>query len=377
MNNKLLSTVAGLALAVSASAQDVTRLETLGGSGSIARDINDLGQIVGESTLAGDAVAHATIWNAGVASDLGAVEPSGNSVAWAINNLGVAVGSSDLASGLRTATMFESRGLIDVGQAAGSVNGNSVAWDINDSGVVAGQATINPGFAKGFFWDPANGGTAAGTLYQGGANLSINNSGVSVGHSFFFGDPNTATIALPDGMGGYLVGEIGTPGLTLSVASAISNSGIVVGHTNGAGLGTNGDGGDWQAVIYEDDGRGGTNYIPLGRLPGLSVSEAVDVNDSGLVVGYAFDGTGSGLAPKAFAWNNGTMFDLNELLDSGSEFVNLLQATGVNEHGDIVGFGETTDGNIAGFVIQGFVPTPASGTTLVFAGFIAARRRRN
>jgi probable HAF family extracellular repeat protein len=377
MKIQFLIAVVGMALAASSSAQGVVRLETLGGTGSIARDINDLGQIVGESTLAGDTVSHATIWNSGVATDLNAVEPSGNSVAWAINNLGVAVGSSDLASGIRTATMFESRGLIDVGAAAGSVNGNSVAWDINDNGLVAGQATINPGFARGFFWDPSNGGVAAGTLYQGGANLSINNSGVSVGHSFFFGDPNTATISIPDGRGGYQVGEIGPSGLTFSIASAISNTGLVVGHTNGAGLGSSGDSGDWQAVMYEEDGRGGTNYIPLGRLPGLSISEANDVNDSGLVVGYAFDGTGSGLAPRAFAWNDGTMYDLNDFLDSRSEFVNLLQATGVNENGDIVGFGETLDGQLAGFVINGFVPSPATGSTLVFAGLLAARRRRN
>lgn len=379
MKKPALLTLAGAMVASSVAAQSVERLETLGGTGSIANDINDLGQIVGEATLPGDTVSHATIWNNGVASDLGAVDPARNSVAWAINNLGVAVGSSDLGMGMRTATMFESRGLTDVGAAAGSVNGSSVAWDINDNGVVAGQATINPGFAKGFFWDPSNGGVAAGTLFQGGANKSINNAGVSVGHSFFFGDPDTATISMPDGRGGYQVAEIGPSGLTFSIATAISETGIVVGHTNGAGLGTGpgGEGGDWQAVIYEDDGRGGTNYIPLGRLDGLGISEANDVNDDGLVVGFGFDGTGAGLAPRAFAWKDGVMYDLNDLLHDQSEFVNLIQATGVNTHGDIVGFGETTDGQVAGFVIRGFVPSPSTGTALAAFGLIASRRRRD
>ncbi|GAB5496244.1 MAG: hypothetical protein Phyf2KO_13240 [Phycisphaerales bacterium] len=378
MSKYVLLSLAGAAIATSLHAQSVERLQTLGGSGSIANDINDLGQIVGESTLPGDTVSHATIWDNGVPTDLSAVDPSRNSVAWAINNLGVAVGSSDLGQGLRTATMFESRGLIDVGAAAGSVNGSSVAWDINDSGRVAGQATINPGFAQGFFWDPSSGGVAAGTLYQGGANLSINNAGVSVGHSFFFGDPDTATISIPDDRGGYLVGEIGPSGLTFSIATAISESGIVVGHTNGAGLGTGtgGEGGDWQAVIYEEDGSGGTNYIPLGRLDGLGISEANDVNDDGLVVGFGFDGSGAGIAPRAFAWQDGTMYELNDLLDDRSGFVNLIQATGVNAHGDIVGFGETTEGNLAGFVIRGFVPAPSTGTALAAFGLIATRRRR-
>ena len=70
------------------------------------------------------------------------------------------------------------------------------------------------------------------------------------------------------------------------------------------------------------------------------------------------------------------MYDLNDLLDGRSEFVNLIQATGVNAHGDIVGFGETLSGDLAGFVITGFVPSPTTGTTIVFAGVIAARRRR-
>ncbi|RNC82261.1 MAG: hypothetical protein ED559_10910 [Phycisphaera sp.] len=378
MSKFVLLSLAGTALSSSVCAQSVEQLQTLGGSGSIANDINDLGQIVGESTLPGDVVSHATIWNNGVPTDLSAVDPSRNSVAWAVNNLGVAVGSSDLGQGLRTATMFEPRGLIDVGAAAGSVNGSSVAWDINDSGRVAGQAAINPGFAQGFFWDPSSGGVAAGTLYQGGANFSINNAGVSVGHSFFFGDPDTATISMPDDRGGYLVGELGPGGRSFSMAKAISESGTIVGHTNGAGLGSGpgGEGGDWQAVIYEDDGQGGTNYIPLGRLDGLGISEANDVNDDGLVVGYGFDGSGAGIAPRAFAWKDGTMYELNDLLDARSGFVNLIQATGVNAQGDIVGFGETTDGNIAGFVIRGFVPAPSTGTALAALGLIATRRRR-
>ncbi len=225
--------IALIALAGSAQAQTIEMLGSLGGSGSIARDINDLGQIVGESLLAGDAVAHATIWNNGIASDLGGLSAGDNSVAWAINNLGVAVGPNDLSTGERTAALFQGGSVTNLGATIGS-QGNSVAWDINDAGVVVGQAPINPGFAKGFVWDPTNGAQAAGTIpgYMGGAN--------------------------PD-----------------------------------------------------------------------------------------------------------------------SDFVNLTQATGVNAHGDIVGFGETRSGELAGFVIKGFVPAPGTGVLLAAAGLIASRRRRD
>lgn len=375
MKDRLFS-IAVIALAGMAQGQTIERLESLGGAGSIAYDINDLGQIVGESLLAGDVVTRATIWNNGVASDLGGLSAGDNSVAWAINNLGVAVGSNDLSNGERTAAHFQGGSVTNLGATIGS-QGNSVAWDINDSGVVVGQAPINPGFAKGFVWDPASGAQAVGTLpgYMGGANKAINNSGTIVGHSFFFGDPDVATLATPDGRGGYDAFAIGPAGFNVSFATAVSDSGIVVGHTNGAGLG--GPTGGWQAVIYEPDGRGGTNYTPLGFLDGLSISEATDVNDDGLVVGFGLDGDGLGILPRAFAWQNGVMTDLNDLLTPDSDFVNLTQATGVNAHGDIVGFGQTRSGELAGFVLKGFVPAPGTASVLALAGVLATRRRRD
>ena len=48
-------------------------LGTLGGSLSIANDINNAGQIVGTSLLAGDRISHAVIWRGTVATDLNTV----------------------------------------------------------------------------------------------------------------------------------------------------------------------------------------------------------------------------------------------------------------------------------------------------------------
>ena len=45
-------------------------LGTLGGSASTATDINNAGQIVGHSLLAGDVIGHAVIWLGAVATDL-------------------------------------------------------------------------------------------------------------------------------------------------------------------------------------------------------------------------------------------------------------------------------------------------------------------
>src|SRR5439155_155495 len=77
-----------------AAAFTVTDLGTLGGSFSVARGINDLGQVVGYSATAGGAT-HAFLWQSGTMIDLGTLNPAGgDSYASGINNLGEVVGTS-------------------------------------------------------------------------------------------------------------------------------------------------------------------------------------------------------------------------------------------------------------------------------------------
>jgi probable HAF family extracellular repeat protein len=368
-------TVAGaLVLVGTANAQlSIESLSSLGGTGSIAWDINDNGQVCGESLTAGDQFIRATLWQSnGSVSDLGGANGAVNSVAYAINSLGATVGYSEFASGLRTATLWNNtpRGVfnpvVDLG-AAMNAQGSSVAWDINDFGAVAGQASLGPGFAKGFLWDDAKGGRIAGwsSMYQGGANRGINNSGVLVGSAFFFGDPDDAFLSRPDDRGGYEDSDIQPEGYNLSMATDISNTDICVGFTS------HGVDEGWQAAIFL--GRGEVQL--LGTLAELESSEANAVNDAGMIVGYAWDSRDFELNPSAWAWVNGTMYDLNDFIE-GTGFVHLLQATGVNNHGDIVGFGLLEDGTTSGFVIRGFVPAPGSVLALVAGLGMAGRRRR-
>lgn len=360
------------ALAASAQAQSVEQLTGLGGTNARAYGINSHGQIVGQA----DSVAgteRAVIWENGVIRDLGSVFGDGTaSKANAINDAGQVVGWSMDTSFSTSATLWNSRGMTDLG-ADMRATGSSAAWAINESGQVAGQAPFGGPFSTGFFWDPTQGGSAAGTpsASQGGANLGLNDNGVMVGHSFFFGDPNHAAMSTPGkDPGSYDASTIGPDGRALSVARAINESGMIVGHTN------NGNG-PWQAAVFTPGER--DSFYSLGTLEaaGLDTSEALALNDHGLVVGYAWDSLAQGFDPHAWAWDGREMFDLNGLLRSGSEFEVLLQATGVNNNGDIVGFGRLHNGDVRSFVISGYVPTPGAALTLIGGLAFAGRRRRN
>ncbi len=77
-----------------------TDLGTLGGPVSLARSINEAGQIVGHSTTTADgtlglAGTHAYLWDEGEMTDLGTLPGSQISYAWDINKDGVVAGSAE------------------------------------------------------------------------------------------------------------------------------------------------------------------------------------------------------------------------------------------------------------------------------------------
>jgi probable HAF family extracellular repeat protein len=116
--------------------------------------------------------------------------------------------------------------------------------------------------------------------------------------------------------------DLGTLGGPDSYGYGINSNGHVVGEAeikpNGAA----------HAFLYSD----GTMH-DLGTLGG-EVSTGRGVSGSGEVVGLSTAGWG-GLW-RAFLYSGGTMYDLNSLVVSGLDGATLMEATGINDRGQIV-----------------------------------------
>ena len=85
----------------------------------------------------------------------------------------------------------------------------------------------------------------------------------------------------------------------------------------------------------------GNTMIDVGTLPGGTSSFAYAINDDGVVVGSSF-GSAFGYI-HAFVDRGGTLTDLNALVDPTSGWT-LLAATGINDRGQITGFGFNPQG---------------------------------
>jgi probable HAF family extracellular repeat protein len=93
--------------------------------------------------------------------------------------------------------------------------------------------------------------------------------------------------------------------------------------------------------------------IDLGLLPDALDSRAYGLNNQGQIVGSSYIRSQS--AAHAFLWSEGTMTDLNDDLPAGSGWT-LRNAVGVNDAGQIVGYGINPDNQTHAYLL-----TPEDG----------------
>lgn len=143
------------------------------------------------------------------------------------------------------------------------------------------------------------------------------------------------------------LGGTANPDLLIgNIAFAINNRGQVVGASALPG----------NQVLHAFLWSAENGIQDLGTLPGDDNSAGLDINNRGDVVGGSIHGTVASGSPRAFLWHKGKIHDLNTLIPKDSPLY-LLTAFGINDDGEISGFGvQTSTGEV-----HAFLASPVNG----------------
>jgi probable HAF family extracellular repeat protein len=316
----------------------VTDLGTLGGDTSRANGINNHGQVVGEART-NDGTENPFLWD----SARGMRDLRGLDSAKAINDAGQVVGNGITQGPFfhEHAFLWEAdHGVKDLGTLGGI---RSKAFGINTKGQVVGSSTIESDgldSTHAFLWDACRGMQDLGTL-GGEARDSearcIDDSGRVVGLAWVMGLPAFSHAFLWEaGSGMKDLGTLGSWGIATSEAHCINNSGQVVGSTSVPG--------GYHAFLWD----AGHGMRDLGTLRGRW-SDALAVNNKGEVVGFVK--TADHVWPDmAVLFADSEVIDLNDMIDPASGW-HLVEATAINDIGQIVGQGRNSAGQIHAFLL--------------------------
>jgi len=148
---------------------------TLGGTYGVPNWMNNRGQVVGASNMAGDQTSHAFLWDKkGGLQDLGILPGGLFSYATSINDAGEAVGESDSSNGA-PAILWRDGAIIDLGNLAGDIC--SGANSINSSGEIVGFGSADCSIEDHAFLSE-NGGPLVDlqTLVLPGSGVTLTNA---------------------------------------------------------------------------------------------------------------------------------------------------------------------------------------------------------
>ena len=357
------------------------------GTNAGANGISNLGWASGTSTV-GSGDTHAALWSPGNVIDLGTLGGASSGVEWPVkNNHGLIVGisESDMTDPLGEGGfscgafldmhghtclpfLWQNRALSALPLLGGN---NGFATGINNAGRAVGWAEtafhdptcIAPQVLQfeAIEWGPAAGEKRVLPPLPGdstSAATAINDAGEVVGIS---GDCGVAVGRFSARhavlwLNGHPMRLPTLGGQGWNTPMAINAVGTVVGFSDTPGDVVNGKlAPNFQAFIWN-------HLTGIRQLPSFSddvLSEATGINDFGQVVGTSFPAAGGS---RMLLWQNGTVYDVNELLPADSPLM-ILASGDINDHGEITGFACVVSGNACGNEVHAFVaiPAPSSG----------------
>jgi probable HAF family extracellular repeat protein len=282
---------------------------------SYALAINQAGQVAGYGRTARG--ARAFLYRDQAMQELGPLRAT-NSYATSINLFGHIAGFADQIEGVR-AFVFQD-GLLRQFESLSDID--HYAFGINDSGWVVGHFSTADG-DEAFVFD---GSAVSGLGGLGGSNsyaYAINGRGAIAGSALPAGI-QTLHAALWDGGQLFDLNQfVPGSGWELEEARAINDQGLLTGF-------------GWFQGSQHAFRLNGRTLTDLGTLPGATASRGLGLNNRGEVVGSVT--IGAGTQTRAFLWSDGRMEDLNDLI-SGAAGWQLREARGINDAGQIVGWG--------------------------------------
>jgi probable HAF family extracellular repeat protein len=318
---------------VAAEWYSVVEIPSLGGWYTEPQRVNNRGQVTGSSYLADSETGHAFLYSAGSTRDLGTLggaESSGSD----LNDSGDVVGVSETASGSR-AFLYHAGSMRDLGTLGGS---HSEAHGINASGQIVGASYTDTGSMRAFIHE--NGAMRSlGTLggdYSAASDVAGN--GRVAGSSRTAADAEHLFIYANGSMADAGGGAVDSGLLVRAINDRTDVVGMWVPPQGYAG---------YTGFLYRDGA--------LGSLVD-GYSEPADVNDAGVVVGYAHFGNEG----HAFVWDSTRgMQDLNTLIDPALGLT-LQVMQGINDVGQIAGHGYRTGSgeNVAVLLTPATRPAP-------------------
>jgi len=306
---------AGTAQAARTPQWTITDIGALSTFGAAARGVNDMGDIVGYSSVPPTAGQqgglHAFLWQNGVMTDLGLAPgtspASPNSEAVAVNDRGTILAS----------------------------DWNNDAWIVKD-GVWNPLGTHDPadinraGVVIGHYWGGAG---SRSYIYREGIITDLGGFGGDNTVAFSINDKNVVAgfAQFPEGNSHAFVydgtlHDIGTLGGASSFADGINSHGEVVGRSLDAA-------GVWKAFIWDD--RGG-----MRPLVDAANGSASAINDHGTVIGF--------IDNRAFVYDDGVVTMLDQIPAVRAAGWTQLIPEAINNRGWIVGFGSKAGSNFGG-----------------------------